>query len=103
MVVVTRGSADVDGADGGAGDDGEAAVPGFGDEGVGGVEVVVDFAAFHEADDVEAFADEWVELEETALVAALEEPELIAEEFVFAIGAEMKWASEREALEVGDL
>lgn len=103
MVVVACGAADVDGADGGAGDDGDAPIPGFGEEGVGGVEVVVDFAAFHEADDVEAFADEWIELEEPALVASLEEPVLVAEKLVFAVGAEMEWAAEGEALEVCDV
>jgi hypothetical protein len=87
MVVIACCSADVDGTDCGAGDDGEAAIPRLGDEGVGGVEVFVDFAAFHEADDVEAFSEEWVELEELALVASLEE----------------KGAAEREALEVGDV
>jgi hypothetical protein len=91
------------GADCGAGDDGGAGIPGFGEESVGGVEVVLDFAAFHEAHDVEAFAEEWVELEEPALVAALEEPELVAEELVFAVGAEMEWAAEGEALQVDDL
>jgi hypothetical protein len=103
MVIIACCSADVDGTDCGAGDDGEAAIPRLGDEGVGGVEVFVDFAAFHEADDVEAFSEEWVELEELALVASLEEIVLIAEELVFAVGAEMKGAAEREALEVGDV
>jgi hypothetical protein len=103
MVVVAGGSADVDGSDCGAGDDGEAAIPGQGDEGASGVEVLVDFAAFHEGYGVEAFSEEWVELEEPALVAALEEIVLIAEELVFAVGAETEGAAEREALQVGDL
>ncbi len=93
MVDVSGGTADVDGAERGAGDDGEAAVPGFGFEDVDGVEVLVDFAALHEGDGVEAFAEEWVEAEEFALVAALEEPELIAEQLVFAVGAEAEGAS----------
>jgi hypothetical protein len=103
MVVVAGSSADIDGSDCGAGDDGEAAIPGLGDEGVRGVEVLVDFAALHEADDVETFSEEWVELEELALVAGLEEIVLIAEELVFAVGAETEGAAEREALEVGDV